>query len=344
MNSQEFETISGNLTTSISDHLPQFMFINKFFNDKNKLNCKSYLKRDFRKFDKTKFQRDFKNINFVELYNLDESNIDNGFKMLIDKVTNLLNIHAPYKNVSHKQMCLQLKSWVTAGIQKSILKRDKIRKIMLKEKKAELRTSLLSEYKRYRNKITELLRKSKKNYYLKFFEENKSNCKVLWEGINEIIHSRKLKTNSSPTSLQRDGRTIFNQKEISNELNKYFTTISKHLQEKIRPSRLSPKDYLTNLNEKTFFLTPTTAEEVSNKIDSLKNGKSLGPNSIPTNILNIIKEEISEPLSHLINISFNKGKFHKKKISLKQLRLFQSTKMAQKLNAIISGPFLSFQI
>ena len=37
--------------------------------------------------------------------------------------------------------------------------------------------------------------------------------------------------------------------------------------------------------------------------------KAIGPNSIPVTILKEIKKEISEPLSTLINLSFDTGDF-----------------------------------
>ena len=54
---------------------------------------------------------------------------------------------------------------------------------------------------------------------------------------------------------------------------------------------------------------PTTPKEISELIKTLKNSKSLGPNSISTNILKEIHEAISIPLSTLINKSFTTGAF-----------------------------------
>ena len=44
-------------------------------------------------------------------------------------------------------------------------------------------------------------------------------------------------------------------------------------------------------------------------IDSLKSGKSNGPNSIPTNLLKLVSKIVSEPLTLIINKSFNEGIF-----------------------------------
>ena len=56
-------------------------------------------------------------------------------------------------------------------------------------------------------------------------------------------------------------------------------------------------------------MTPTTPEEISDLIQTLSSNKSTGPNSILTSILKKIKNEISIPLSAIINNSFENGIF-----------------------------------
>ena len=59
----------------------------------------------------------------------------------------------------------------------------------------------------------------------------------------------------------------------------------------------------------SFFQTPTISEEISDLIQTLSSNKSPGPNSIPTSILEKIKNEISIPLSAIINNSFENRTF-----------------------------------
>lgn len=73
--------------------------------------------------------------------------------------------------------CNSMKPWVTIGIKKSITKRDKIHKKMLREKNTIKKQIIWEHYKHYRNTITSLLQQSKINHYQKFFQENKTNCK-----------------------------------------------------------------------------------------------------------------------------------------------------------------------
>ena len=63
-------------------------------------------------------------------------------------------------------------------------------------------------------------------------------------------------------------------------------------------------DNIKNTNAGTFFITPTTPEETSDLIQSLRSNKHTGANCIPTSILKNIKNEISTPFPVIINNSF----------------------------------------
>ena len=61
--------------------------------------------------------------------------------------------------------------------------------------------------------------------------------------------------------------------------------------------------------EKTFFLSPVTEGEVQDFISTLNSRKGNGPNSFPTCLLKKSKSLLSYPISEIINISFETGKF-----------------------------------
>ena len=106
-----------------------------------------------------------------------------------------------------------------------------------------------------------------------------------------------------------NGRAVSQPKDIAEHFNDYFTSISNELQRHIPPTKSNFSDNLKNPNAELFFTTPTTPEEISNLIQTLGSNKSTGPNSIPSSILKKIKNEISIPLSAIINNSFENGIF-----------------------------------
>ena len=61
---------------------------------------------------------------------------------------------------------------------------------MIKTKSKQQKLPKHNSYKKYRNKITKLLRIRKQTYHQKYFEENKKNSQRIWQGIHEIISSQ----------------------------------------------------------------------------------------------------------------------------------------------------------
>ena len=58
-----------------------------------------------------------------------------------------------------------------------------------------------------------------------------------------------------------------------------------------------------------FFLTPTDKNEISLIISSLDSHKSSGLNNIPVKILKLLKNDISQQLSDIFNMSSQLGNF-----------------------------------
>src|SRR5699024_2310969 len=66
-------------------------------------------------------------------------------------------------------------------------------------------------------------------------------------------------------------------------------------------------------NANTMFLQPFAKEELLTILSSkLKNKWSSGPNSVPPAILKKVLPAIIDALTHLVNLSFNEGKFPEK--------------------------------
>ena len=68
-----------------------------------------------------------------------------------------------------------------------------------------------------------------------------------------------------------------------------------------------PMDYLLNPVDNSFYISPTTSNEIEAEISKLKGGKSTGPFSIPINILQLLKSVLSKPLEIIFNYSFLSG-------------------------------------
>ena len=103
---------------------------------------------------------------------------------------------------------------------------------MIKQKDAILKNQKQMLYKRYRNKIVDLLKITKEAYYKNYFQENRKNSRALWSGINEIIYSKKSSKTIPPSSISVEGKTISDPQNIAENFNNFFTSTGKNIQKK----------------------------------------------------------------------------------------------------------------
>ena len=89
-----------------------------------------------------------------------------------------------------------------------------------------LKEEFHTNYKKYRNLLSTLMKKSKQAYYDKYFERNWNNIKNTWKGIKSLI-SLKTVASNVPTVLSIDnGDTITNPYDIANTFNNYFASVA----------------------------------------------------------------------------------------------------------------------
>ena len=81
--------------------------------------------------------------------------------------------------------------------------------------------------------------------------------------------------------------------EISNISNEYFANVADFLAKNIPKTPNPALDYLKNKNPNSIFLTPVTHMGIEDIISNLDSSKSIGPFSIPINLLKVFKRHVS---------------------------------------------------
>ena len=175
-------------------------------------------------------------------------------------------------------------------------------KKLINKKNPQIKAECHEKYKKYRNLLSTLLKESKQIYCTKYFESNWSNIRNTWEGIKTTISIKNI-TTTIPHSIEFNKRTITDPTTMSNVFHNYFTSIAKKTKSNIKFSLKHYTDYLSSTNTNTFFLTPTDKNEIAFIMSSLDSHKSSGPNSIPVKILKLLKNDISQQLSDIFNMS-----------------------------------------
>ena len=107
-------SISGNLTTFISDHLPQFLIVPNIFSNPPSHKSNIY-ERDWSNFDQKNFILDYFSINRNETPKIEEQNIDYSTEIFLNKINKLLDNFAPFKKISKYKLKFKSKPWITPG-------------------------------------------------------------------------------------------------------------------------------------------------------------------------------------------------------------------------------------
>ena len=84
----------------------------------------------------------------------------------------------------------------------------------------------------YRNKLSKLVKISKKKYYNDYFIENSNNVKNIWKGIKQIMTLKPQKA-SLPTKLVMSDSITTDTKSIANAFNDFFSNIGNKLAKSI---------------------------------------------------------------------------------------------------------------
>ena len=144
-----------------------------------------------------------------------ELNAASSTRMYLDKIDMLLDTYAPLKRINKYKLKFKSESV-----------KNKLLKNFINKKEAILKEKFRTNYKKYRNFLSTLMKKSKQAYYDKYFERNWNNIKNTWKGIKSLI-SLKTVASNVPTVLPLDnGDTITNPYDIANTFNNYFASIA----------------------------------------------------------------------------------------------------------------------
>ena len=90
------------------------------------------------------------------------------FNLILDKYLLL-------KKLTKQKLKFKTKLWITPGLQKSVLVKNKLLAKFIKLKEPTLKNEAHTKYKLYRNMLAMLLKRSKDAYFSSFFFQNRIN-------------------------------------------------------------------------------------------------------------------------------------------------------------------------
>ena len=125
INDMACHSLGGNLNSTISDHYLQFCVTDLFQTPKHQKKTK--YARDFRNFNKREFGEELANIDWSHIVET-TYDADLSYFMFYKKIEGILDIMAPYRKMTQKEIKLEQMPWVTRGILVSMRVRDTLHK------------------------------------------------------------------------------------------------------------------------------------------------------------------------------------------------------------------------
>ena len=109
-NSFEFNTVTGYIIHSISDHLIQFVNLEDFI--KSPSPCKSKTcERNFKNFDRNKLKEDFYKIDWDKVIHENDNSINDAFISSYKTLTEIIDHHAPLIKITKNEINLTLETF-----------------------------------------------------------------------------------------------------------------------------------------------------------------------------------------------------------------------------------------
>ena len=162
-----------------------------------------------------------------------------------------------------------------------------------------------TDFSVFRNKITNLIRKCKENFYQNLFTRNSGDIRKTWKLINTICNRTQSK---SVEKIVHNNNTITDPLLIAETFNNFFVNIAEDLAEKLPVSTDSPYRYMKQNPLPHLTLAPVTSDECSEIISSLKNTKE-HVDHIPVQYFKKFHTHFITVLCNMINCSFTHGIF-----------------------------------
>ena len=287
---------SGNLITDITDHLPNFTFLD--------IKTPTIKKRPFtRLFTKNKIKSFNDNLNSEASLIADNElhDVNNSYAIFSANYFKLFDKYFPYVRISRK--AFRDKPYITSGIKVSIKTRNRLYKKYL-DNPSEVNKVI---WKRFRNKTSETIKRAEELYFKNILNNHTNGTKKLWNTFGKILNKNKIK-HKRINSLLINDKKITNPQAISNIFNDFFSEIGERLANNF--SNIDNSEYRKSLGKKvshSIVLYPITEIEVKDTIRNLKNTNSAGYDELTTKFIKVSAPLLIPALTKIFNLSITAG-------------------------------------
>ena len=257
----------------------------------------------FRKFSPDKMALVSSDLNQVNWQQMLDMNLDDMVEFLTNKINESINKHLPLttKIITKKSENV----WFTKGLQKSKLKLRQLEKKFAQDQSIYNRQQLTNYNKIYKS----LIRHAKNNYYNYKLSNAWGDSRKQWRLIDEIC-GRASKDNNIIKALKINSVKTTDSAVMAETFCEFFANIGNNISKKYKTNN----DYLSHIDnldqhKNHFELKPSSISRTKKFISTLKNKSSFGHDGISNKTVKCLKNEISRPLTYIINKSLETSSY-----------------------------------
>lgn len=299
---------SNVIPCSLSDH-SMIMCIRKMNHIKLKSKIISF--RDYSKYDVDQINNELLNTDFSSVYNT--LSVNEAYNNLSSILLSVLNSHAPFVS---KRIKGKVSPWLTGDVKQAMNTRDQL---LRKAQKSNSEHDW-NAYRRMKNFVINLVSRTKRTFFKESLQENRSSPHKFWKIIKTIFPVKPSESSTSKTFVINE-QVISENKAITNGFCNFFSNITKNLKSCSFPMKNCVWNYFKHsptICPTQFTFAPVSDTEVLNYLRKLKRKSATGIDQLPACFLKDIAYVLAKPLTHVINLSLQKGMFPN---SLKQARI-----------------------
>ena len=242
-----------------------------------------------------------KDLLFYDWSVLDVMTASESYENLISVITNIVDKHAPLKEMTVRKSKYLAEPWMTIKLcklnQKCRVLCDKAR--ILQTESAYIR------YRSYRKILARIKQMEKRQHYTKLFQKIGKNSRNLWSVLNSL--TKKSVNKTDVVQIKINDMIICDNHEIANVFNKHFSNAGQSVQNSIK-STAPNLNTVKKVNDTMMFM-PINETEICTLVSRLKAKKSFGHDGISNEFLKKIINCIKYPLCVIFNKSLNSGIF-----------------------------------
>ena len=305
--------LSGTIISDISDHFINFVAVPC---TKTRVTSDIKPKRNFSQFNLRRFKEALGLCTWNST--LSNNDVNNSYDNFWNDFHTLFELHFPLIKVKFNRNVHKKNNFMTNGLLISRATKNTL------HKKAIINPTLYNEhYKKYRNIFNSLIRISKQKSTDENFRKHAKSPKRTWDLLKETTFGEKSFNNIS--EINANGELKSTPKDISEEFNNFFTNIGQSISNNVTPTLTNPESYINDFDpSKTKFNLGNTGQiHVMDIIKSFESKASLDIDGVSLKLIKFVAYEISCPLSHIFNLSLEKGIFPENLKSSRTVPIFK---------------------